>query len=212
MSHVPFSSDLHPHASVQDQGTLLMVVAPSGAGKTSLVTALLAQDPCLVLSISHTTRLPRSGEINGQAYHFVNEKVFLDMQSKGIFLESALVHDHYYGTSRTGIDEAFKAGQDVLLEIDWQGAQQVRKVYPYSISIFILPPSYEVLEQRLLSRGQDDAATIKRRMLNAKEELRHIDEFDYAIVNDDFSEALEQLRAIVQVSRLRCFVQRKNRH
>lgn len=183
-------------------GRLFLVTAPSGAGKSSLVNALLKLEPTLKLSISHTTRQPRPGEVNGREYHFVSEHEFLAMRDRGEFLESALVHGNYYGTSRIWIEEQMAAGRDVLLEIDWQGARQVRSKFPDTVGIFILPPSIDTLSARLHKRGTDSEATIARRLLGAGAEIAHAPEFEYVIVNDDFEMALSQLQAIVTASRL----------
>jgi len=185
------------------QGRLFVVTAPSGAGKTTLVNALRAQDPRLKLSISYTTRPPRPGEANGREYHFVDDATFLGMRERGEFLESAEVHGNRYATSRRVISEALERGEDLVLEIDWQGAQQVRKLYPDSVSIFILPPSLEELERRLRARGQDSEEVIRRRLQNAREELAHAGEFQYAIINKDFDEARRELAGIIGAERAR---------
>lgn len=184
-------------------GSLFMVAAPSGAGKSTLVNALLAQDNSIRLSISYTTRAPRPGEQNGREYHFVSEQDFLARQEKGEFLEFAEVHGNYYGTSRTWIMEEMKTGMDVLLEIDWQGAQQVKKQFPQAVGIFILPPSIAALEERLKKRGQDDPHVITRRLLAAGGEIAHAPEFEYVIINQEFDTALADLRAIVSATRCR---------
>ncbi len=183
-------------------GHLYIVTAPSGAGKTTLVRLLLERDQGIRLSVSHTTRAPRAGEENGIAYHFVDEAAFLEMIRSNDFLEWAEVHGNYYGTSRRWIEAEMAAGRDVLLEIDWQGAQQVRQVFPAAIGIFILPPSIGELERRLSGRGTDSAATIARRMAAARDEMRHVGEFDYVIINDDLQQALEDLRSVTRASRL----------
>jgi guanylate kinase len=185
------------------KGLLFIVTAPSGAGKSSLIGALLKQDPRVRLSISHTTRAPRPGETNGREYHFVDEAAFLGMLERGEFLESAQVHGHRYGTSHAAVASAIKDGHDLVLEIDWQGAEQVRRLHPDSISIFILPPSLDELERRLRARGQDAEAVIRRRLANALEELPHAPEFDYVIINKDFDIAKTDLQAIVRAERLR---------
>ncbi len=184
------------------KGNLFIVTAASGAGKTSLVEALLANDAQIKRSVSHTTRRPRSGEENGVHYHFVNEAQFLEILSAGGFLESADVHGAKYGTSQSGVDTALQAGYDVILEIDWQGAAQVRAIYPQAISIFILPPSVETLAERLNNRGQDSAEVIAKRVAAAREEMRHVVEFDYVTINDNFEVALQDLMAIIRASRL----------
>ncbi len=184
-------------------GTLFIVSAPSGAGKTSLVKALVERLDHIRLSVSYTTRAPRPGEREGVDYHFVDEEAFRRMVREGAFLEHARVFDHFYGTSRTWIEERLRAGTDVVLEIDWQGARQVREAIPGAVGVFILPPSREVLEERLRGRGQDDEAVIARRMQDAVNEMRHYKEYDYLVINDVFDEALEQLTHIVHAARLR---------
>lgn len=184
-------------------GNLFIVTAPSGAGKTSLVRALLAADSQVRLSVSYTTRPMRQGEADGVDYHFVTEERFLRMLEESDFLESAEVHGARYGTSQTWVESALQSGQDMLLEIDWQGAAQVRSLYPAAIGIFILPPSIEALEQRLRSRGQDADAVIARRLAAAREEISHVGEFDYVIINDQFEVATHDLIAIVRSQRLR---------
>ena len=178
-------------------GNLFIVSAPSGAGKTSLVGALLAATPGIALSISYTTRPPRAGEVNGKDYHFVSRDTFLEMAGHGDFLESAEIYGNLYGTSQTWIQAEIDAGRDILLEIDWQGASQVRRLFPTAISIFILPPSIEILEQRLHGRGKDSPEVIARRMRAAREEISHVAEFDYVIINDKLDEAVRQLQAVV---------------
>jgi guanylate kinase len=185
------------------QGNLFIITAASGAGKTSLVKQLLANDSQVKLSVSHTTRKPRQGEQNGVHYYFVNELEFLQVLNAGGFLESADVHGAKYGTAQSGVDAALQAGFDVILEIDWQGAAQVRNIYPQSISIFILPPSLEALEQRLNDRGQDSEEVINKRVAAAHEEMRHVVEFDYVTINDNFDVALQDLQAIIRASRLK---------
>ena len=186
----------------QYSGRLFLVTAPSGAGKSSLVNALLQLEPAIKLSISHTTRAPRPGEENGREYHFVTVEEFEAMKARGDFLESALVHGNYYGTSRVWIEEQMKAGNDVLLEIDWQRARQVRERFAGTVGIFILPPSIEALEWRLHHRGTDSEQTITRRLLGAGAEMAHAPEFEYVIINEDFDVALSQMRAVVIASRL----------
>jgi guanylate kinase len=183
-------------------GSLFIVAAPSGAGKTSLVKALVNSMAGVCLSISHTTRAPRPGEREGIDYYFVDAATFEAMVWAEAFLEHAWVFDHRYGTARESVVKLLAQGLDVILEIDWQGRRQVQARFPECASIFILPPSREVLEQRLYSRGQDDEAIIARRMQAAWAEISHYNEFDYLIVNDDFAHALEDLRAIVQSRRL----------
>ena len=184
-------------------GTLFIVTAPSGAGKTTLVSGLLERDPQVRLSVSYTTRAPRAGEVNGQHYHFIDVPGFRALRDKGEFLEWAEVHNNYYGTSKRWLEEQTRAGRDILLEIDWQGAQQVRKVFPKAVGVFILPPSVEELERRLRGRGTDSEDVIARRVLGARGEMRHVAEFDYVIINEDLPAALEDLVAVVRASRLR---------
>nr|WP_294838629.1 guanylate kinase [uncultured Methylotenera sp.] len=183
-------------------GNLFIITAASGAGKTSLIKALLAEDAHLKLSISHTTRKPRPGEENGVDYHFVNDAEFLQMLGEARFLESAEVHGARYGTSQSAVDAPLQAGHDVILEIDWQGAAQVRRLFPNAISIFVLPPSIETLEQRLNSRGQDSQETISKRVAAARAEMRHVSEFDYVTINNYFDIALQDIRAIIRAQRL----------
>lgn len=190
-------------------GNLYIVTAPSGAGKTTLVRMLLANDPDIRLSISCTTRSPRHGEENGRDYHFIDVPTFLERAKKGEFLEWAEVHGNYYGTSRTWIESEMASGNDVLLEIDWQGAQQVRKHFSDAIGIFILPPSLPTLEQRLSSRGTDDPATIARRLAAARDEMRHAEEFDYVIINHELQLALSDLLSVIRAARLHYAVQRQ---
>jgi guanylate kinase len=191
------------HDSNTSSGSIFMVVAPSGAGKSTLVNALLTKEPTVKLSISTTTRPPRQGEQNGREYFFTSEEDFLARRESGEFLESAEVHDNYYGTSRSMIAEQIKAGTDVLLEIDWQGAQQIRKQFPEAIGIFILPPSIEALEERLKKRGLDSPQVITRRMVAAGREVAHAFEFEYVIINNVFATALTELVAIVASARCR---------
>jgi guanylate kinase len=188
-------------AANKRRGRLFVITAPSGAGKSSLISALLKDDPELALSISYTTRPPRPGEKNGREYHFVDEPTFLALRERGEFLESAEVHGNRYGTSKQVIRDALARGQDLILEIDWQGAQQVRALYPECVGIFILPPSIEELERRMRSRAQDAEAVIRRRLENAREELEHRDEFEYAIINKDFEAAKGALAEIIRKER-----------
>jgi guanylate kinase len=188
-------------------GNLFIITAASGAGKTSLVSALLEKDTQVKLSISHTTRLPRAGEENGVHYHFVSEQTFLQSLERGEFLESAQVHGAHYGTSQVAVNEALSAGLDVILEIDWQGAAQVRKFYPQAVSIFILPPTIKTLEERLNRRGQDSQEVIAKRVAAARDEMRHLVEFDYVTINDNFENALQDLLAIVRAQRLKMAAQ-----
>lgn len=189
--------------SDKKSGNLYIITAASGAGKTSLVSELLSRDSQIKLSVSHTTRAPRPGEQNGVHYHFVNEAEFIDILSKSGFLESADVHGAKYGTSQSAVDSALQAGYDVILEIDWQGARQVRGICPQAISIFILPPSLEALKDRLNNRGQDSAEVIAKRLAAAREEMRHVVEFDYVTINDNFEVALQDLMAIFRATRLK---------
>jgi guanylate kinase len=184
-------------------GSLLIVSAPSGAGKTSLVTALLGADPLVRKSVSYTTRSPRPGEENGRHYHFVPVGEFERMRCAGELLECAFVHGHHYGTSRTVVESVCREGLDVLLEIDWQGAAQVRAARPDAVSVFVLPPSIEALEERLRGRGQDSPEVIARRLAAARGEIAHVSEFDYVIINDEFSRASHDLQSIVRAERLR---------
>jgi guanylate kinase len=183
-------------------GNLFIVCAPSGAGKTTLVAALLKADPGIRLSVSYTTRKPRAGEVNGREYHFVDPPKFQEMAAAGAFLESALVHGNHYGTSQPWINEQRAAGADILLEIDWQGAAQVRKMMPDVVGIFILPPSFEALVSRLNTRAQDPPDVIARRIAAAREEISHVREFNYVIINDKFDEAVLDLASIVRARRL----------
>jgi guanylate kinase len=183
-------------------GTLYTVSAPSGAGKTSLVNALLARCDRLRVSVSHTTRPQRPGEQDGVNYHFVDEAAFLDMLEQAAFLEHARVFGNLYGTSQAWVEEQLAAGTDVILEIDWQGAEQVKRLLPATRAIFILPPSRQALEQRLTGRGQDDPAIIATRMAQAVEEMSHYVESDFLVVNNDFEQALTELEAIVVCQRL----------
>jgi guanylate kinase len=192
-------------------GNLFMVIAPSGAGKSTLVNALLAQDPAICLSISYTTRAPRPKESDGVEYHFVSVDDFLARRAQGEFIESAEVHGNYYATSRVWIEEQMKSGRDVLLEIDWQGAQQVRRQFHNVVGIFILPPSLEALAERLQKRGQDEPNVITRRLLAAGSEMAHAPESDYVVINEAFERALRELQTIVAATRLR-FASQRARH
>jgi guanylate kinase len=187
------------------KGSLFIVSAPSGAGKSSLVKAALAEDKRLALSVSYTTRSPRAGETNGREYHFVDRTTFDAMLQRGDFLESAEVHGNRYGTSQRWIEEARSRDLDIILEIDWQGAQQVRKAFSDAVSIFILPPPpvLDQLERRLRGRGQDPEEAIQRRLRDAREEIGHVAEFDYVIINNEFDEARRDLAAIVRATRLK---------
>ena len=184
-------------------GSLFVVAAPSGAGKSTLVNALLKLEPGIKLSISTTTRAPRPGEQDGREYHFTSAEDFISRADRGEFLEWAEVHGNYYGTSRLSVEQEMKLGTDILLEIDWQGARQVRKQFPDAAGIFILPPSIEALEERLHKRGTDEPHIITRRLLAAGGEIAHAPDFEYAIINEEFNVALSQLQAIVIATRCR---------
>jgi guanylate kinase len=184
------------------RGNLFVVVAPSGAGKTSLVDALVKRDPNIRLSMSYTTRAPRPGESDGVDYHFVQREKIEQMAQAGEFLEHALVHGNYYGTSKRWIDRELAGDHDVLLEIDWQGARQVRSLFGAITGIFILPPSLAELRRRLEGRGKDSPETIAKRLANASEEISHVHEFEYIIVNDSFDSALEDLLGVVRATRV----------
>ncbi len=188
-------------------GSLYIVSAPSGAGKTSLVKALLERDSGITVSVSHTTRAPRPGEQQGKDYHFISEEEYRALLDRQAFLETARVFDHYYGTERAQVQQKLEQGLDVILEIDWQGARQVRDSHQGVISVFILPPSRAALESRLQGRGQDSAEVIRRRMRDAASEASHYDEYDYLVVNDDFDTALDQLAALFTANRLRAGIQ-----
>ena len=188
-------------------GTLFIISAPSGAGKTSLVRALRESTGGLAVSVSHTTRNQRSGEVDGKDYFFVDHDEFQDMVDRGEFLEHARVFDNYYGTSKASVEDNLQNGHDVILEIDWQGARQVRELMPQSKSIFILPPSLDALESRLRGRGQDEDQVIQRRMKDAIAEMSHFGEFYYLVVNDAFEDALKELQSIVIASRMKVFNQ-----
>jgi guanylate kinase len=181
---------------LEDKGTLFVISAPSGAGKTSLVARCLQDNPQLNVSVSHTTRPPRPGEIDGENYHFVDKENFEALIAKGDFLESAIVFGNYYGTSQVEVEKQLITGNDLILEIDWQGAQQVRKQFKTLVSIFILPPSLDVLKQRLSDRGKDDQDVIAKRLAKARDEISHFAEFDYLVVNDDFETAAKELNSI----------------
>ena len=208
------STSASAHQAATDKpssGSLFIVAAPSGAGKSSLVNALLAKDSSIKLSISCTTRAPRPGEVDGREYFFLGEQDFIERQQRGEFLEHAKVHGNYYGTSRLMVEQQIRDGLDVLLEIDWQGAQQVRRHFPEAVGIFILPPSLPTLEQRLKKRGQDADDVIARRVQAASGEIAHAPEFEYVIINSEFDTALSQLTAIVEASRCR-FAQQAKRN
>ena len=184
-------------------GLLFIVSSPSGGGKTSLIKELLEAEPELRLSVSYTTRPARPGEVDGRDYHFVALPVFERMLEAGEFLESAVIYGNHYGTSEKWIERERGEGRDVLLEIDWQGAQQVRRLMRQVVSVFILPPSPEVLESRLRGRGQDSEAVVARRLAAAREEISHVSEYEYVIINDDFNRAAQDLRSIVRAERLK---------
>ena len=184
-------------------GCLFIVSAPSGAGKTTLVSGLIATDPLVRKSVSYTTRKTRPGEENGRDYHFISEEEFGRMRAHGEFLETARVHGNLYGTSRRAVERECAAGYDVLLEIDWQGAAQIRSIKPDAVSIFILPPSIEALEKRLRGRGQDSAEVIAGRVAAARGEISHVGEFDYVIINEEFNRAAQDLISIIRAERLR---------
>ena len=195
----------------RQRGTLFIVAAPSGAGKSSIVNACLARDANICLSISFTSRAPRPGERHHEHYHFVSEAEFERMVAAGDFFEHARVHGDWKGTARQSVEPQLAAGKDVLLEIDWQGAAQVRAQVPDAVGVFILPPSREALEQRMRARGQDSDAVIARRLAAAREEMSHYDEFHYVIVNEVFETAVEEMCAIFRASRLR-LGQQQGRH
>ncbi len=190
--------------SAPQRGCLVVVAAPSGAGKTSLVRALAETDTLVRLSVSYTTREPRPGESEGEHYHFISTTEFEALIDQDAMVEHALVHGNYYGTGRAKVEEALEQGFDVILEIDWQGARQVRKLWPDAMSIFVLPPSKQALLQRLTHRGQDSEEVIARRLANAKAEIEHYNEFDYLLINDDFAHSLADLTAILRAHRQLC--------
>ena len=189
------------------QGTLFIISAPSGAGKTSLVSEILMRMDNIQASISHTTRAARTGEVDGVNYHFVSQQVFQSMVTENAFLEHAQVFGNFYGTSKQWVQDTLNAGIDVILEIDWQGAEQVRQQFAQSKSIFILPPSKQALADRLNERGQDDAEVINKRVAAATEEMSHYIEADYLVINDNFDLALEQLKSIISAQRCKMPVQ-----
>lgn len=191
------------------RGTLYVVSAPSGAGKTSLLKQLISEFDSIETSISHTTRTMRSGEVNGADYHFVEVPHFETLIKEGAFYEHAEVFGNYYGTSKSSIQKQLDSGVDVILEIDWQGARQIRQQLPQSCSIFILPPSREALHDRLQGRGQDDESVIERRMQAAQGEMSHYTEYDYLVINDDFSVAVSELKAIMLANRQKLAIQQQ---
>jgi guanylate kinase len=200
IANVAKGTTMHTNAF---SGSLFIVAAPSGAGKSTLVNALLAQEPGIKLSISTTTRQPRPGEQDGVHYQFTSPEDFVTRADRGEFLEWAEVHGNYYGTSRLSVEQEMKNGTDILLEIDWQGARQVKKLFPDAAGIFILPPSIAALEERLHKRGTDEPHIITRRLLAAGGEIAHAPEFEYAIINEEFNVALSELQAIVKATRAR---------
>ena len=193
------------------QGNLFIITAASGAGKTSLVKAILKNNPNIELSISFTTRSPRPGEIDGVDYRFIDKENFIEMQQNNVFIETAECHGAFYGTSKEIILETIESGRDIILEIDWQGAFSIKKIYQKAISIFILPPSIKALEERLKNRGQDSEETIGKRLSAAKDEMSHLEKFDYVTINDDFGCALKELEAIIMSETLKTHKQ-LNRH
>lgn len=193
-------------------GTLFVVSAPSGAGKTSLIKALLENESGITVSVSHTTRTMRPGEQDGVHYHFVDHEAFSALQQQGEFLESAQVFDNFYGTSQSAVAQLLDKGLDVILEIDWQGARQVRKVFAEAVSIFVLPPSRQELETRLKNRAQDSEAVIARRMRDAVQEMVHYPEYDYLIVNDQFEQALQELGDVIRAQKFRLQSQQHRLH
>jgi guanylate kinase len=196
---------------METPGNLFAVAAPSGAGKSSLVKALLELDSHLAVSVSHTTRAPRGQEQHGREYWFVDEPEFRAMADRGEFFEWAMVHGKLYGTSRLAIQDRLARGEDVVLEIDWQGALQIKRLFEHTVLIFILPPSWDELRQRLLRRGEDEPETIEQRMANAREEVAHARDFDFVIINSLFETALFDLKTVVHSQRLKYAAQRRNK-
>lgn len=185
-------------------GSLIVVSAPSGAGKSSLIKSLLELEPELHVSVSHTTRPVRPGEVDGEDYHFVDHERFRQMLAEDAFVEHAEVFGNFYGTAKSSLEKMLSSGHDLILEIDWQGARQVRSHFPYAVFIFIMPPSIDSLRQRLQARGQDGAEVIDRRMREARSEMSHFNEYDYLVINDEFERALQQLHCLVTGLSLRC--------
>jgi guanylate kinase len=194
---------------MENPGNLFVVAAPSGAGKSSLVKGLLQRDPSLAVSVSHTTRAPRGQEAQGREYHFVSEAAFRDMVMQGAFFEWAEVHGNLYGTSRSVLEQRLRAGEDVVLEIDWQGALQIKRLFPAAVLIFILPPSWDELLRRLKGRGEDPPNVIETRMANAREEVAQARHFDFIVINAVFDAALVDLQAVVHAQRLNYASQRR---
>ena len=192
------------------KGNLFIISAASGAGKTSLVKRLLTLINDLTLSISHTTRNPRPGEIDGKDYFFVTNEIFAEMVKEDKFLETAKCHGSFYGTSRNFVQEVRDTGKDIIFEIDWQGAKSIKAIFPEAISIFILPPSLKKLEERLIARGQDSEDTIKARLSAAKSEMSHVNQFDYVTINDNFDDALKELQSIIMAEKLNTKHQKNN--
>ena len=192
------------------QGNLFIISAASGAGKTTLVKKLLTLINDLTLSISHTTRNPRPSEIDGKDYFFVTNEIFAKMIKEDKFLETAKCHGSFYGTSRNFVQEVRDAGKDIIFEIDWQGAESIKAIFPEAISIFILPPSLKKLEERLIARGQDSEDTIKARLAAAKSEMSHVNQFDYVTINDNFDDALKELQSIIMAEKLNTKHQKNN--
>ncbi len=188
-------------------GNLIVVSAPSGAGKSSLVKALIESTDRLEVAVSHTTRPPRPGEVDGVHYHFVDKSTFEQMIDRDEFVEHAQVFDNFYGTAKSSLQEPLRQGRDLILEIDWQGARQIRSQFPDCVSLFIAPPGLDALRQRLQGRGQDDETVIERRMRDARAEMSHVHEFDYLVINDDFDDALAEIHTLVRALRLRRSVQ-----
>ncbi|MFN4161213.1 MAG: guanylate kinase [Stenotrophomonas sp.] len=207
----PGATSAPASAGADAPGNLFVVAAPSGAGKSSLVKALLELDSRLAVSVSHTTRAPRGQEQHGREYWFIDEPSFRAMAARGEFFEWAQVHGNLYGTSRTAIEDRLQQGQDVVLEIDWQGALQIKRLFPHAVLIFILPPSWEELRQRLLRRGEDGEETIERRMRNARDEVAQARHFDFVIINALFETALFDLKTVVHSQRLKYAAQLRNR-